>query len=276
MIYQPLNTRGVDYSAGIIKNFSSYPLHRHIAIELMYVMEGELCILLDGKNHTARRGDLAFVGSMLSHSVTASDKGCLFLLIEFGPAFTNNRFDGIAALAPREPVLNPSTHPEMAAILPLLEEIVEERRTPTEESELVVAGNISKAAAYLCRALSKKEAARGGTAERRRLTAEQVLDFITYHYREELTVSEVAERMGYSVCSFCRIVKREFGKSFHVLLNEERIKKACSLLYDTDLPIYRIAREVGFAEAKSFCRVFKGIMGCTPSTYAERRKQGAE
>ena len=49
MIYQPLNTRGVDYSAGIIKNFSSYPLHRHVAIEMMYVMEGELSVLIDGK-----------------------------------------------------------------------------------------------------------------------------------------------------------------------------------------------------------------------------------
>jgi AraC-like DNA-binding protein len=133
----------------------------------------------------------------------------------------------------------------------------------TEESELIVVGNVSKAAAYLCRALSPREndAPKNGTAAKRRMSAEQVLDFITYQYMEELTVSEVAERMGYSVCSFCRIVKREFGKSFHVLLNEARIKKACSLLYDTDLPIYRIAREVGFSEAKSFCRVFKSIKG---------------
>ena len=58
MIYQPLNTRGVDYSAGIIKNFSSYPLHRHVAIEMMYVMEGELSVLIDGKGHTAVGGDL--------------------------------------------------------------------------------------------------------------------------------------------------------------------------------------------------------------------------
>ena len=68
-------------------------------------------------------------------------------------------------------------------------------------------------------------------------------------------------------------MKKEFGKSFHVLLNEERIKRACSLLYDTDLPIYQISREVGFSEAKSFCRVFKSIKGCTPSTYAARHKQ---
>lgn len=278
MIYQPLNTRGVDYSAGIIRNFSSYPLHRHVAIELMYVMEGELDVLIDGKSHTATAGDLVFVGSRLSHAVTAYGEGTVFLLIEFGPIFTHNQFDVIASLAPCAPVLGRDTHPEMEAILPLLDEIVAERRTPTAESGLVVAGNISKAAAYLCRALTPKETAapQSPTATKRQMSTEQVLDFITYRYMDELTVKEVADRMGYSVCSFCRIVKKEFGKSFHVLLNEERIKKACSLLYDTDLPIGEIAREVGFSEAKSFCRVFKSVKGCTPSEYAARKKTVGE
>ena len=278
MIYQPLNTRGVDYSAGIIHDFSSYPLHRHVAIELMYVMEGELCVMIDGKSHTATAGDLVFVGSRLSHAVTAYGEGTVFLLIEFGPIFTHNQFEVIASLAPCAPVLGRDTHPEMEAILPLFDEIVAERRSPTDESALIVAGNISKAAGYLCRALAPKEAAvpQSTVTAKRQMSTEQVLDFITYHYMDELTVKEVADRMGYSVCSFCRIVKKEFGKSFHVLLNEERIKKACSLLYDTDLPIGEIAREVGFSEAKSFCRVFKSVKGCTPSAYAARHKSAAE
>ena len=275
MIYQPLNANGVDYSAGIIRNFSSYPLHRHIAIELMYVITGELSVLIDGQSHKAGSGELIFVGSRLSHLVSACREGTVFLLIEFGPIFTNNRFEGIAALAPSRPILTLNTHPEMGAILPLFDEIIAERGTPTDESELIVAGNISKAAAYLCRALAPKEseAPQETPAPKCRMSAEQVLDFITYHYMEALTVKDVADRMGYSVCSFCRIVKKEFGKSFHVLLNEKRIKRACALLYDTELPIGEIARQVGFSEAKSFCRVFKSIKGCTPSEYAARKKQ---
>ena len=273
MIYQPLNTGGTDYSAGIITGFSSYPLHRHVAVELMYVMTGELSILLDGESHTAHEGDLIFVGSRIAHSVTACCEGTVFLLIEFGPTFARNGFEGIAALAPREPVRRADTHPEMGVILPLLLEIVDERYTPTDESELIVVGNISKTVAYLCRALTPKEST---PPTGRRMSAEQVLDFITYHYMEELSIKEAADRMGYSVCSFCRIVKKEFGKSFHVLLNEARIKRACALLYDTDLPICQIAREVGFAEAKSFGRVFKSMKGCTPGEYAARHRQGGE
>ena len=227
MIYQPLNANGVDYSAGIIDDFSSYPLHRHVAIELMYVITGELCVVLEGQSHTVGSGELIFVGSRQAHLVSACQEGTVFLLIEFGPIFTHNRFEGIAALNPRNPVLSYGSHPETSAILPLLDEIVEERRTPTDESELIVAGDISKAAAYLCRALAHKEdaAPQPPSAAKRQMSAEQVLDFITYHYMDDLTVKEVADRMGYSVCSFCRIVKREFGKSFHVILNEERIKK---------------------------------------------------
>ena len=274
MIYQPLKTGGTGYSAGIITKFSSCSLHRHVAIELIYVIEGELGITLDGKSHTVCKGELIFIGSRLSHAVTAHSEDTVFLLIEFGPTFTYNRFDRISSLAPSKPVLNIDTYPQMETILPLILEIIEERRTPTEESEMVVVGDISKAAAYLCRTFAQKENAdpKTVTPGKRRMSAEQVLDFITYHFMEELTVNEVAERMGYSVCSFCRIVKKEFGKSFHVILNEARIKKACSLLYDTNLPIYQIAHEVGFSDAKSFCRVFKSIKGCPPSAYAARHK----
>ena len=273
MIYQPLLTGDKAYSASIIKRCSFFSLHRHVEIELMYIIDGQLDIVLEGKNYTAKEGELVFVGSRMSHSVSSCQSEHSFLLIEFGPVFAGGHFDSIGTLSPSEPILNMETHSQMKEIIPLFQEIISEKNTPTDESELIVSGNISKIAAYLYRALSEK----GDNTPvnignvKSKMSVEKALDLITYHYNEDLTVESVAELMGYSVSNFCRIFKNAFGRSFHVLLNEARIKNACSMLYDTDLPIYQVAREVGFAEAKTFCRVFKSIKGCTPSSYIAKK-----
>ena len=47
------------------------------------------------------------------------------------------------------------------------------------------------------------------------------------------------------------------------------IMVACVLLRQTDDPIEKIAQEAGFADIKSFCRVFKKYTGLTPRQYRQ-------
>jgi AraC-like DNA-binding protein len=39
------------------------------------------------------------------------------------------------------------------------------------------------------------------------------------------------------------------------------------------MPISSVAEEVGFGEAKTFCRVFGQIMGVTPREYRRRERK---
>ena len=71
-------------------------------------------------------------------------------------------------------------------------------------------------------------------------------------------------------CNFCKIFKTITGDTFHSILNRHRIEIACLRLKIAGEPVERIAAEVGFADAKSFCRVFKAQMGISPGAY---RKQ---
>ena len=55
-------------------------------------------------------------------------------------------------------------------------------------------------------------------------------------------------------------------------LNRQRIKSSYGLLSETTMSIAEIAQEVGFGEAKTFCRVFKNIAGITPGEYRKNKK----
>ncbi|WP_242596346.1 helix-turn-helix domain-containing protein [Enterococcus ureasiticus] len=49
-----------------------------------------------------------------------------------------------------------------------------------------------------------------------------------------------------------------------------KVEESCRLLHETDLPLYRIATEVGFADSSYFTRVFTKYLKVTPHEY---RKQ---
>ena len=54
---------------------------------------------------------------------------------------------------------------------------------------------------------------------------------------------------------------------FSSYVNTERIKKASTLLLDTDYPLTKIAELVGYGDVYYFCKIFKKYRLMTPSEY---------
>ena len=102
---------------------------------------------------------------------------------------------------------------------------------------------------------------------------DKALDLIYYNYKEPLTVEYAARITGYSKSNFCKTFKKIVGESFHTTLNRQRIRCSLDLLSATDLSVAEISSEVGFSEAKAFCRVFRAIYGTTPGKY-KRNNEG--
>ena len=91
--------------------------------------------------------------------------------------------------------------------------------------------------------------------------------YIDEHYKEDLSLQDVAGYLGYSDVYFCKMFKQNIGKSFIVYLNELRIEKAKKLLSRPEINIKDISAEAGFRDANYFTRVFKRMVGMTPSEY---------
>ena len=97
--------------------------------------------------------------------------------------------------------------------------------------------------------------------------AENIQEYIAQHYREDISLQDVAGSMDYSDAYFCKIFKQCFGKSFLVYLTEYRVEKAKALLADMSINIKDVSAEVGYRDSNYFARVFKRSEGITPTEY---------
>ena len=100
---------------------------------------------------------------------------------------------------------------------------------------------------------------------------ERAIDYINYHYYENLTLSIVAEKVGITAGYLSTLFSQTLDKKFIDYLNESRVEHASTYLMQNYLKTYEIAYKVGFNDEKYFSKVFRKIKGVSPSEYKHRR-----
>ena len=108
--------------------------------------------------------------------------------------------------------------------------------------------------------------------EKSDLLIHAVTEYISLHYREKLTLRDLADQLGYNYHYLSKRIGGIFRQSFSEILNSYRLDAALSLLMETDDEIATIALESGFQSIRSFNDYFKSRTGLTPVQYRAERK----
>ena len=93
------------------------------------------------------------------------------------------------------------------------------------------------------------------------------LNYIEYHYTEELGLNELALKLGISASYLSTVFSREVGLGINVYISQKRMEKAKWLLKQTNLKIREIAESVGYHSDKHFIKVFEKYEKMTPSCF---------
>jgi AraC-like DNA-binding protein/ligand-binding sensor protein len=91
--------------------------------------------------------------------------------------------------------------------------------------------------------------------------------FIQEHHAERLSLGQVARAVNTSPCYFCKLFKRVTGLNFTEYVSRVRVEEARGLLLDLNHRVSEIAYRVGFQSLTHFNRVFKKLMGQSPTEY---------
>ncbi|MDC5814332.1 helix-turn-helix domain-containing protein [Vibrio europaeus] len=81
------------------------------------------------------------------------------------------------------------------------------------------------------------------------------------------SIEELSQVACLSATQFKHLFSKEVQLSPLKYLAKLRMEKARTLLINTDMPISRIAEEVGFSNPSSFTRSFSGYFGLPPKAY---------
>ena len=95
----------------------------------------------------------------------------------------------------------------------------------------------------------------------------QAINYIKFHYREDISISTVARFLEISDGYLSRAFKKETSYTFISYLTYYRIQMACILLKDCRVKVYEIAAKVGYSDTAYFSTLFKKLMGVSPSEY---------
>jgi AraC-like DNA-binding protein len=92
-------------------------------------------------------------------------------------------------------------------------------------------------------------------------------EYIREHQAEKLSLKQVAKAVNTSTFFFCKLFKKVTGINYTDYLSRVRIEKSKNLLLNPNLRVSEIAFEVGFQSLTHFNRVFKRILGQSPTQY---------
>ena len=273
--YRKVDTEGIYLSYSTAPG-GYHPLHWHEEIELLYQLNGRSDIQIDGEKYQIQNKLLTVIDSRQVHSIHTYSDTSMFICVHISKKLIEKYIPDIDLYRiyciPDD--IPDSQFPEYLSVCRQMEALLRLYITDKPAWQMESEGIILQVLAQLIRHFSRKSAPDEivlSSADR--TSFNRIRDVITYveeHFREPISLQDIAGHLGLGREYFCRFFKKNMGMSFLRYLNEVRISHVYRDLEQTDAPIAEIAEKNGFLNQKLFNRTFREVYGCTPS--AVRRK----
>lgn len=101
----------------------------------------------------------------------------------------------------------------------------------------------------------------------------KAMRYIDAHFNEDLSLSDVAEQLSFSLSYTSKLLKRYTGIPFVKYLAYVRVRASLEDLLEGKNSIEQIAADCGMPNSKAYTIAFKELYGILPSTYRKRFQQ---
>ncbi|MBO4769201.1 MAG: AraC family transcriptional regulator [Clostridia bacterium] len=256
----------------------SFPSHLHAEAEMLYCEKGSGYVDIEADRYNLSEGNLCIINSFEKHEVSGFDDGCRIVMLIFEKELFEKIYSGVFSryysrhIVPVRDEANLKT--DYARIMQLFMNLSALCDGSGHESRLMTVSHIYEVIALLSRNEQMVAVDASKAKERGRLIAaiSPVLDYVSGHYMDDITLAKASDVANYEEKSFCRIFKLATGLSFHRYLNGVRVRHAQNALANSDLKVYEVGENCGIASPRVFCRIFKNYTGLSPAEYREKTK----
>lgn len=98
----------------------------------------------------------------------------------------------------------------------------------------------------------------------------KVKNFIDEHYKDEMSLEQLANLIGMTPTAFSRYFKLRTGKNLSEYIVDIRLGHAARRLVDTTDAVSEICWTTGFNTLSNFNRLFRKRKGCSPTEFREK------
>lgn len=230
--------------------------HFHSNYELIYAMDGEAEINLNGRSEILVKGELMLISPFAIHSLVLSRGARTWVgvfsedfIMSFAEKNRHIRYSKFTCDAKVEVMLRDNLffegqpeHYMMKACL-----------------YMVIGECVKNASAY--------------TAGKGDGFITSVTQYISEHLTDDIKLVEIAEALGYEYHYFSSLFHKAFSMNFKSFINIFRFDSACKMLSNKKTDISAVCEACGFGSVRNFNRVFRQLSGITPSEYKKMIKK---
>ena len=253
---------------------SYIPMHWHRAVEIIYMQEGSLDVTVESESFTIQKEDCIVINGNVLHSTKCTSPNTAILLqipLDFMEKYI----------------------PDLGQLIFLFDFRTKDQRQQTKQAmfktileQLQIINNV-RPDGYLLRFNSlifellfqlyhnfAVKILQSNTSQKKKDMArlEPVLDYISEHYREPISLNEIAEVACLQTGYFCRFFRKKMGITFLEYQNEYRLSFIYRDLITTSDPVHVILERHGFTNYKLFRRIFFEHFGNTPTQIRKQRE----
>jgi xylan 1,4-beta-xylosidase len=238
------------------------PIHFHSSVELIYVLNGEFETTINGTQMQVCKNQMVFVPCYSVHGYK-----------------TNSHVDTIVLIVP-------------LSYIPYYKKIFENRSFNQYVFDGEYVAEIYQFLSYLCTYKNKNDSRIvkgyielilatifeklipiGNLCEQKNYKfIQNVLEYINENFKNDISISTLANEFGYSESRFSHIFNENIGYTFPTYIGLLRAIHVTELLSESDISITSAAMSAGFNSINTFYRYFKKCFGISPGKYVKNKE----
>lgn len=262
----------VVYPGNLPGYLTSYPLHWHEEMELIYVVSGSGSITVQAEHLTVHTGDMVLIPPQRVHSIEQLESHTmvyftiLFHLSMLDSEYTREFYGHGKVL----PYYLPKSDPLNETIREPVLELVLNRSKVNSDFSLMIRAHLYTLLYHIihdCPATEETTINRHMNYDRLKV----VLENLRENYAQETSVEEAAAMCGFSASHFMKLFRELTGTSYTQYVKNLRLDTAARLLRTTSMRISDVAEAVGFRNLPYFTRAFGSKFHMSPLSYRENK-----
>ena len=279
----PLSKKDCFYIADRQKTDFTYPIHSHLEYELNFIAHapGVKRIVGDSIEIIGEYDLVLITGEDLEHvweQNECNSKNIREITIQFSSdlfsssLINKNQFDSIGKMLekakkglcfPMEAIMSvyqlldklSSKQNGFYAVLDFLT-ILYKMSTYADDAKTLASSSFAKVGVH--------------TDSRR---VNKVQEYINEHYKEKISLNNIADLIGMTPVAFSRFFKLRTGKNLQDYIIDIRLGHASRLLIDSTMSISEVCYECGFNNISNFNRIFKKKKNASPKEFRENYRK---
>lgn len=266
------NIEKTTYSGNVSMNSSHY--HSHY--EILYIEQGTRSITINEvTKHTIDKGCIVLIPPNIIHSTQSASKNQTRILINISPSLIDDiiSFTSKNAITCFDSIILPLRESDVKTVKYYLDTLEK-----NNSEHIAFKDDICKS--LLCSFLMELSSIYHNLYNSGELvfskpsdSVEKAMDFISQHYYEDITLSDLAKAASLSKDHLIRIFAEKYNVTPIKFLNIFRVITAKRFLESGTMSISDVARACGYNSNTSFTRIFKQITLDTPKEYQIKFRQ---